>query len=135
MKKTIFIIEDHELIRELWTTIYAAKGLEIAGAGGEAEECLQLVEELQPDIISLDINLGQVTGFELVPKIQRCAPNAKIIAVSMHVQQSYLNDMLALGVHGYITKSSSHTEVFKAIDEVLAGRTYICNEMRNNTTD
>jgi len=49
----------------------------------------------------------------------------------MHVQQNFLNDMVNLGVHGYVTKSSSHVEIFKAIDEVLAGRTYVCSEMQS----
>ncbi|MEY3422673.1 MAG: hypothetical protein RIR48_2998 [Bacteroidota bacterium] len=132
MKKTIFIVEDHDLMRELWRNIYVAKGdLEVVGVSGEAEEAMKLIEVLQPDIISLDINLGMVTGFELVPRIRQCSPHSKIIVLSMHVQQNFLKDMEDLGVHGYVTKSSSHVEVFKAIDEVLAGRTYVCSEMRS----
>jgi len=132
MKKTIFIVEDHELMRDLWNTIYAAKGdLEVVGGSGEAEEAMNLIEKLQPDIISLDINLGMVTGFELVPRIQKCSPHSKIVVMSMHVQQNFLKERVHLGVHGYVTKSSSHFEVFKAIDEVLAGRTYVCSEMQS----
>lgn len=131
MKKTIVVIEDHTLIRELWVKIYNEKGdLEVVGDSGDFDEGIEMVKKFQPDIVSLDINLKDASGFDAVPLIKQYAPNTRILVVSMHIQLNYLKQMMELGVMGYVTKSSSHTELFKAIDEIMAGRIYVCAEMQ-----
>ncbi len=131
MKKTIVVIEDHTLIRELWVKIYNEKGdIEVVGDSGDFEEGIELVKKLQPDIVSLDINLNDASGFDAVPLIKEYSPNSRILVVSMHIQLNYLKQMMELGVMGYVTKSSSHTELFKAIDEIMEGRIYVCAEMQ-----
>jgi len=131
MKKTMVVIEDHTLIRELWVKIYKEKGdVDVVGDSGDFDEAMDMVKKFQPDLVSLDINLKEATGFDAVPLIQQYSPHTRIIVVSMHIQLNYLKQMLELGVMGYVTKSSSHTELFKAIDEVMEGRIYICSEMQ-----
>jgi hypothetical protein len=131
MKKRIIVIEDHTLIRELWVKIYNEKGdVEVVGDSGDFEEAMEMVKKFQPDLVSLDINLKDASGFDAVPLIKEYSPNTRIIVVSMHIQLNYLKQMLELGVMGYVTKSSSHTELFKAIDEVMEGHIYVCAEMQ-----
>jgi two-component system invasion response regulator UvrY len=131
MKKTIVVIEDHTLIRELWVKIYNEKGdVEVVGDSGDFDEAIEMVKKFQPDLVSLDINLKDATGFDAVPLIKEHSPHTRIIVVSMHIQLNYLKQMMELGVMGYVTKSSSHTELFKAIDEVMEGRIYVCAEMQ-----
>ncbi|MBU6158147.1 MAG: response regulator transcription factor [Bacteroidetes bacterium] len=131
MKKTMVVVEDHALIRDLWVKIYEGKGdVEVAGATGDFEEAMELVKQHQPDLVSLDINLGEYSGADAVPLIRQQSPNTRIMAVSMHAQPNYLKQMLALGAMGYVTKSSPHAELYKAIDEICAGRLYVCEEMR-----
>ena len=129
--KSIVVIEDHTLIRELWVKIYAEKGdLQVVGDTGDFDEAIEIVKKMQPDVVSLDINLKDASGFDAVPLIKQYSPNTRILVVSMHIQLNYLRQMMDLGVMGYVTKSSSHTELFKAIDEIMAGRIYVCTEMQ-----
>jgi DNA-binding NarL/FixJ family response regulator len=129
--KSIVVIEDHTLIRELWVKIYAEKGdLQVVGDTGDFDEAIEIVKKMQPDVVSLDINLKDASGFDAVPLIKQYSPNTRILVVSMHIQLNYLKQMMDLGVMGYVTKSSSHTELFKAIDEIMAGRIYVCTEMQ-----
>lgn len=131
MKKKIIIVEDHDLVRELWVTIFSThKDLEVVGDCGELDEAIELIKEKQPDIISLDINLKNSSGFDAVPVLKKALPSVLIVVVTMHIQKAYLDQMLELGVNGYITKSSTRAEIFKTIDEVIAGNTYVCEEMR-----
>jgi DNA-binding NarL/FixJ family response regulator len=131
MKKTIVVIEDHTLIRELWVKIYNEKGdVQVVGDSGDFDEAMEMVKKFQPNLVSLDINLKDASGFDAVPLIKEYSPNTRIIVVSMHIQLNYLKQMLELGVMGYVTKSSSHTELFKAIDEVMEGHIYVCTEMQ-----
>ena len=131
MKKTLVVVEDHALIRDLWVKIYEGKGdVEVVGVSGDFEEAMELVKQHQPDLVSLDINLGEFSGVDAVPLIQQNAPNTRIMAVSMHAQPKYLKQMMELGAMGYVTKSSPHAELYKAIDEIAAGRPYVCEEMK-----
>ncbi len=83
----------------------------------------------------LDINLAEDSGMDAVPDIRKFSPHTKIIAVSMHDQPAFAKKMLTLGAKAYVTKNSSHEEIFNAVDEVLKGRSYICTEIKNILAD
>lgn len=78
----------------------------------------------------MDINMNPVNGIEATRSIREFAPDMKIIGVSVQAERSYVNEMLRNGANGYVTKNSPSTEMVMAIDEVLAGNIYICEEIR-----
>jgi len=133
---SVVVIDDHRLIREMWTNLFAIKKeIEVIGAAGTFDDAIQLVKEKKPAIVLLDINLPPASGLDAVPLIRKYSPGTKIIAVSMHTEPVYAKKMIGLGAKGYVTKNSSHLEVFNAIDEVMAGNIFICTEMKNIMTE
>ena len=135
-KTTLVIVDDHKLIREMWTKLFAGNnGIEVIGESGEFDHAVEMIKLKRPDIVLLDINLSHASGLDAVPLIRKFAPGARIIAVSMHSQPAYAKKMLRLGARAYITKNSSHEEMFKAVEEVMNGRTYICTEIKNILSD
>lgn len=137
MKKiSVIIVEDHQLVREMWSNLFSDDDkIEVVGQCGEFDEAIEMAKVKRPDIILLDINLPKYSGMEAVPLIRKFAPSSRILAVSMHNQPSYAKKMLQLGAKGYVTKNSSHREILEAIDDVMNGKTYICQEIRNNLSD
>jgi len=133
MKKiSIVIVDDHKLIREMWMqTFLRNEKAEIVGDCGEFDEAIEMIKIKRPDIVMLDINLQNASGMDAVPLIRKFSPGTHIIAVSMHSQLVYAKKMLQLGAKGYVTKNSSHLEVFKAIEEVMQGRIYVCSEIKD----
>jgi DNA-binding NarL/FixJ family response regulator len=133
MKKiSIVIVDDHKLIREMWIqTFLQNEKAEIVGDCGEFDEAIEMIKLMHPDIVMLDINLQHASGMDAVPLIRKFSPGTHIIAVSMHSQLVYAKKMLQLGAKGYVTKNSSHLEVFKAIEEVMQGRIYVCSEIKD----
>lgn len=133
MKKiSIVIVDDHKLIREMWIqTFLHNEKAEIIGDCGEFDEAIEMIKLKRPDIVMLDINLQHASGMDAVPLIRKYSPGTHIIAVSMHSQLVYAKKMLQLGAKGYVTKNSSHLEVFKAIEEVMQGRIYVCSEIKD----
>jgi DNA-binding NarL/FixJ family response regulator len=133
MKKiSIAVVEDHQLIRDMWATLFAGNGqLEVVGGSGELEQAIEMIKTKRPDIVLLDINLPKASGLDAVPLIRKFSPGTRIIAVSMHSQPAYAKKMMQLGARAYVTKNSSHQEMFKAIDEVMNGRTYLCSEIKD----
>lgn len=135
-KTTIVVVDDHKLIREMWTRMFIEKTeIEIAGEAGELDEAIELIKVVRPDIVLLDINLFDKSGLDAVPQIRKYSPGTRIIAVSMHNQPAYAKKMLQLGASGYVTKNSSHSEIFKAVEEVMNGRKYVCTEIKNILSD
>lgn len=137
MKKiSIIIVDDHKLVREMWTTMFTVKNeIEVVGDSGSFEPAIEMIKIKRPDIVLLDINLANASGLDAVPLIRKFSPGTMIIAVSMHSQPAYAKKMLQLGARAYVTKNSSHQEIFKAIHEVINGRTYVCNEIKDILSD
>jgi DNA-binding NarL/FixJ family response regulator len=137
MKKiTIAVVDDHKLFRQMWAIMFAGNSeIEMAGEGGTLDEAIEMIKIKRPDIVLLDINLAEGSGFDAVPLIRKFSPGTKIIAVSMHNQPAYAKKMLQMGAKGYVTKNSSHEEMYKAIKEVMNGNIYMCAEIKDILSD
>lgn len=135
-KINIAVVDDHKLIRQMWSTMLASNSeIEITGESGAMDEAVEMIRIKRPDIVLLDINLVQGSGLDAVPLIRKYSPGSRIIAVSMHNEPAYVKRMMKLGAKAYVTKNSSHEEMLKAIDEVMAGRIYLCAEIKNILAD
>ena len=137
MKKiSIFVVDDHKLVREMWSELFSRNNeIEVIGESGDFDDAISKIKDKRPDVVLLDINLAQSSGFDAVPLIRKFAPGSMIIAVSMHCQPAYVKKMLQLGAKGYVTKNSSRNEILMAVHEVMAGRKYVCEEIRNIISD
>jgi DNA-binding NarL/FixJ family response regulator len=137
MKKiSVVIVEDHKMVREMWVQLFVGRNdVEVVGKSGEFDEAIEMIKSKRPDIVLLDINLPNASGMDAVPLIRKYAPGTKIIAVSMHSQPAYAKKMLQLGARGYVTKNSSQEEMFAAIEAVMNGKNYVCDEIKNILSD
>jgi DNA-binding NarL/FixJ family response regulator len=130
-KTTILIVDDHRLLRQTWSFILNNNpGYEVTGECDNAREAIELVASLRPDIIILDINLPGISGIEAVPLLRQSCPGSKILGVSMHSQPAYARKMIKDGAMGYVCKSSSSKELFKALEEIRDGKKYLCQEIK-----
>lgn len=131
-KKTVVIVDDHKLVRQLWATIFAGnENFKVVGESGEFTQAVELIKATRPHLVLLDINLSNASGMDAVPLIRKFCPGTKIIAVSMHNQPAYAKKMIRLGASGYVTKNSSQEEILKAAAEVMNGNVYICTEIKD----
>jgi len=133
MKKiTVAIVDDHKLIREMWTKLFSEKNeIDVIGESGVLDEAIEMIKVKRPDIVLLDINLTGGSGLDAVPQIRKFSPGTKIIAVSMHSKPAYAKKMIQMGAKAYVTKNSSQDEMFKAIETVMQGGQYICTEIKD----
>lgn len=135
-KTTIAVVDDHKLFRQMWSILFAGHSeIEVTGEAGTLEDAIEMIKIKRPEIVLLDINLPESSGMDAVPLIRKFSPGTRIIAVSMHNQPAYAKKMFQLGAKGYVTKNSSHEEMFKAVDEVMKGNVYICSEIKDILSD
>lgn len=131
-KVTILIADDHTLVRETWSYILNTdKRFQVIAECGSGEEAVELARQLRPQIVIMDINLPGMNGIEATELIRKYSPASRILGVSLHTQPTYARKMMQKGAMGYVTKNSSREEMFKAITEIMNGRRYICEEIKN----
>jgi two-component system NarL family response regulator len=129
MPVRILIVEDYAPLRRItraelqrreeFETFEAADGL----------EALQQIKELQPDLILLDINLPTLHGFEVAARIGGLAPHARLLFMSQESSPDIVRHALSLGGQGYLHKQHLGTDLFPAIDAVLAGQQFVSRSL------
>lgn len=131
MKRTIIIIEDHTLLRETWELVINASAVyRVVATYANAEEGIEGVATHRPDIVIMDINLPGMSGLEATKHLRKHIPGIKIIGVSMHNQPAFVKQMIMNGAWGYLTKSSGTDELYTALEEVMKGKKYVCEEIK-----
>ena len=127
----LIIVDDHFHVREAWSWVLnQVPRLNVIAQCANGREAIEAARSLKPFVILMDIHMTPVNGIEATRTIREFAPDMKIIGVSVQAERSYVNEMLRNGANGYVTKNSPSTEMVMAIDEVLAGNTYICEEIQ-----
>ena len=127
----IILVDDHKLTRKSWKAI-----LEYDSRFTIINECDNRIDainqagELMPDVIMIDLNMHPVNGFDITQNILKTNPSIKIIGISVNNQPFYAKRMQEIGGSGFITKGSPFDEVMNAIEEVLNGEFFICNETK-----
>ncbi len=101
--------------------------LELAGEAINGQELVALVKRVQPDVVVTDIEMPVMNGVEATKILKREFPAIGILALTMYGDDHFIKDMVEAGADGYLLKTSSREEVFTAVQEVYAGRSYFCN--------
>jgi DNA-binding NarL/FixJ family response regulator len=131
-KITLLLVDDHKLIRESWSIILNADPrFEVIGETYDVDHAVEFVKTRKPDLILMDINMSPINGFDATKIILREAPDALVVAISMHALPAYARRMFQMGAKGYVTKNSSKEEFVSAILQVKAGNKFICEEIKN----
>jgi DNA-binding NarL/FixJ family response regulator len=135
-KTRLVIADDHKIIRESLRMLLSNVGnIEIVGEASNGKELLDLLENITADIILMDISMPEMNGIEATMMVNSKKPWIKIIGLSIHSQAVIIKKMLAAGAHGYVTKNSSSSEIFTAIDKVRNNQKYLCPEALTSLTD
>jgi DNA-binding NarL/FixJ family response regulator len=128
----VLIVDDHKLISEAWTSLLKdAPGISVIGNADNENDAFDKAVQLRPDIILMDINLGQGSGIEATIKINDVLPKTKVIGLSLHDDITYVKKFLAVGAKGYLTKNTNKSELISAIHEVSQGNLFIGKEIKD----
>lgn len=123
---SLVIADDHELLREgVKKIVRSASGLRVVGEAADLDGAVQLLEQLRPDVLVLDISLPGHEGLDGLHEVRRRFPEQRVIMLSMYAEERYAVPALKAGAMGYITKTMAAEELVKAIRKVMEGGTYI----------
>ena len=126
----LLLVDDHAFMREsLRTMLECEPDIKVLGEAGDGESALARVRELAPDLVLTDINMPGFDGIELTQRIKRASPDVKVLALSTHLSQHFVAQMLKVGALGYVNKVAGRDELLRAIRAVAAGERYLCKEV------
>jgi len=135
-KYRIIIADDHSLIRKgLRTIIELESDIRVVGEAGDGQELLDLLPELQPDMVVMDISMPRINGIEAARKVVESYPKIRILMLTMHRSSQYFYNAISVGAHGYLMKDDSDTELMSAIKAVRAGKTYVSPQLSEEVTN
>ncbi len=126
VKLRILLAEDHLIVREgIKLLINSQSDMEVVGEADNGEIVVKKAKELNPDLIVLDISMPGVNGLKAAEKLQKVCPQIKILTLTRHTDDGYLQQLIQAGVAGYILKQSAPTELIGAIRTVSSGDSFI----------
>ena len=122
----IVLADDHAMVRAgLRALVAADPRCEVVGEAGNLAQLRSIVATQQPDVVVLDVTLGQENGLDAVPGLLTAEPQPRIVVLTMHDDPAFARDALNRGAHGYVLKEAAAEELARAIAAVMAGGTYL----------
>ncbi len=125
-KIRLLLVDDHEIVRAGLRMLFLAEAdMEIAGEAGSGAEALQVVGELQPDVVIMDVAMPGMSGIEATRRIKAISPDTVVLALTMHEDEQYFFEMLNAGASGYIPKRAAPDDLVSAIRVVSQGNVFL----------
>ena len=131
MKPQVIVADDHRLVAEGVVKILE-KEYSVVATPSDGRSFIEAVEKIRPDLAIVDISLPLLNGLDACRHVKKSCPEVKIIILTMHAEQHFVNEAFRVGVGGYVLKTSLADELLFAAKEVLSGRTYISPVVAQN---
>ncbi len=125
-KLRILLAEDHETVREgVKMIVNAQPDMEVVGEAANGQIAVVLTKDLQPDIVVMDVTMPEMNGLKATERLRNVCPDTKILMLTRHTEEGYLQELLRAGASGYVLKQSVATELINGIRAVAAGGKYL----------
>lgn len=121
----IYLIDDHAIVRDGLRVVLETAGHEVVGEAAGPTPALADLGRLLPDVVLLDLRLGQRSGFELLEELNKRGLQLRVIVLTMSDQPRHVAEALRLGAWGYLLKGSASSEVLQAVKAVAAGERFL----------
>ena len=121
-KLRIVLVDDHSVFREGLTEILRqVPDMEVVGEAADAARAVEVIEQTRPDVVVLDVSLMESSGFDVARAVRDRWPARKILVLTMHDTEDFVEEALAAGATGYALKSQHSKEIVDAIRRVCRG--------------
>ncbi|MDQ0884836.1 response regulator transcription factor [Peribacillus sp. V2I11] len=133
MKTSIIIIDDHQLFREgVKRILDFESSFDVVAEGDDGSEAMDLVETHKPDVVIMDINMPNMNGVEATKMLVNRYPETKVIILSIHDDENYVQHALKTGAQGYLLKEMDADALIDAVRVVVEGGTYLHPKVTHN---
>jgi DNA-binding NarL/FixJ family response regulator len=125
-KVRVLIAEDHHTVREgLKLILEAQPDIEVIGEAADGRAAIEEARKLNPDIVLMDVSMPRLNGLKATQELKTCCPNVRVLTLTRHKDDGYLQQLLHAGADGYVLKQSPPVELLHAIRAIAAGGRYL----------
>jgi len=119
----VVLAEDNEIVRKrIGIFLNRAQDIEVIGEACDGLEALILVNQLQPDLLILDVEMPRLNGIEVVRRLKEAGANTHILVLSAYDDRQYIREMLLYGVDGYLIKDEAPERIVEAVRDIARGQ-------------
>lgn len=121
----ILLADDHEVVRQGVRALLEREGYDVVAEAGDGRDAIRLAQEHRPDLALLDLTMPVLNGIEAGRAIRDACPDVRLVALTEHVEDSFVLDALEAGFRGYVSKVQALAELVRALDEVNRGSIFL----------
>jgi DNA-binding NarL/FixJ family response regulator len=129
-KIKVLLVDDHQLIRiGIAALLNQESDIEVVGQAESGQNLVHVVQDLKPNVILMDISLEDGDGIELTEEITRLFRKVKVVMLSMHVREDYIQRSIQAGAFGYVLKDCPKEELVLSVKKANEGEKYFAKEV------
>jgi DNA-binding NarL/FixJ family response regulator len=133
---TVLLAEDHQIVREGFRSLLEhERDIEIVGEAENGRQAVQLTRKLRPTVVVMDIAMPLLNGLEATRQIRKALPDTRVLILSAHSDDAYVEQVAALGAAGFLLKQTSSHDLAAAIREVQKGNTFFSPSISKRVKD
>lgn len=126
----ILLADDHAVLRAgLRALLSAQADMDVVGEAGDGLEALEQAERLRPDVVLADVGMPGLSGLELTRRMKETLPQARVLILTVHEDQSFLHRALRAGAAGYLVKRAAEEDLLAGIRAVARGEAFLLPSM------
>ena len=125
----LYLVDDHQIVREGLRALLEASGHQVVGETGDPTQALADLLRLQPQVLVLDLNLGDRSGFELLAELQRRNLPTRCVVLTMSAQPRQVAEALRMGASAYVLKGSPGSDLMSAIEAAVLGKKFLGSDV------
>ncbi len=135
-KIRVLIADDHRILRDgLKALLNQSEDIEVVGEAGDGQVAVELVDQLGPDVVLMDIAMPGLGGLEATIEIKKRAPRTRVLVLTQYEDREYVRRFLKAGVSGFVLKRSAGNGLLDAIRSVFAGGLVLDPEVARDAFD
>jgi DNA-binding NarL/FixJ family response regulator len=120
----VLIADDHPVVcRGIRNMLEPAPGIKVVGEASSGMQALEMIREMNPDVMLLDIEFPDISGVEVIRRVSESGSRVKILGLSTYDDQEYISQLLSLGASGYLMKEEVPETIVEAVRGVARGET------------
>jgi DNA-binding NarL/FixJ family response regulator len=125
MAISLIVADDHPVFRHGLRALLEKGGYAVVGEASDGYEALKVAQQMHPDIVLLDFSMPRLNGLDAAREIIKASPRSKIILLTAHREEQYVQQALQAGVRGYVLKSEATATLLGAVQEVFRGNAFL----------
>jgi DNA-binding NarL/FixJ family response regulator len=125
-KIRVFLVDDQAMIRAaLRSFLQQSQRFEVVGSSGDARTAIEEIAVTRPNVVVLDITMPGLSGLDAIPAIRKRSPRSRIVMLTHHESESFVEQAMRSGAEGYLSKDSDPSELVLALEAVHRGDPFV----------